>query len=389
MLGRGFRPEEGAQPGFEPVVLLGHGLWQRRFGGDPAIVGRTIHVNQRALTVIGVMPEGFRFPEREQLWVPYGRDDGRRDRRFLLTLGVLRPGARVAQLQDELTGLAARLAERHPDTNRGWGIHVLPYRDFVFDRRGRVATLSLLGAVGFVLLIGCANLANLMLARGAARQREIAVRTAVGASRARVVRLILVESLLLSAAGTALGAFVGAAGLDGVVASWPEELPYWIRFEMSGRVVAFLGGVSLFAAAAFGLVPALRLSRPDVISTLKEEGRSAGSRADRRLQSALVMGQVALCLALLVGANLMIRSFLALQSADPGFDQAGMVSLRVPLTGDAYDPLPAKVAFFRRVAERLRALPGVVEAAATSSIPADDGGAPVGVVADGKPVYAG
>jgi putative ABC transport system permease protein len=239
------------------------------------------------------------------------------------------------------------------------------------------------------LLIGCANLANLLLARGVARQREIAVRTAVGASRARVVRLMLAESLVLSLAGTLLGGLLGTAGLEAVVASWPEELPYWIRLEVGARVVAFLGGLALFTAVAFGLLPALRVSRRDVIGTLKEEARSVGSRADRRLQTALVVGQVALCLALLVGANLMVRSFLALQAAPVGFDESGIVSLRVSIAGDVYDPLPAKVAFFRRAAERLRALPGVAQAAATSAIPADDGGEPLRVVADGQPVDAG
>ncbi|HVR69197.1 MAG TPA: ABC transporter permease [Vicinamibacteria bacterium] len=389
LLGRHFLPEEGATAGFEPVVMLSHGLWQRRFGGDPGIVGHAIHVNQRALVVAGVMREGFRFPERAQLWVPYGRDEGSRDRRFVAAVGVLRAGVGLPRLQQELDALAAALAERHPGTNRNWGLRALFYRDAVFDTGGRVAVLSLMAAVVFVLLIGCANLANLLLARGVARQREIAVRTAVGASRGRVVRLMLVESLLLSLAGTALGALLGTAGLDAVVASWPEELPYWIRLEVSGRVVAFLGGVALLTAVAFGLPPALRASRPDVIGTLKEEGRSAGSSADRRLQASLVVGQVALCLALLVGANLMVRSFLELQAADAGFEESSVVSLRVSLAGDAYDPLPAKAAFFRRAAERLRALPGVVEAAATSSIPADDGGAPVRVVADGRPVAPG
>jgi predicted permease len=389
LLGRQFLPEEAAQPGFEPVVMLSHGLWQRRFGGDPGIVGRAIHVNQRALTVIGVMPEGFRFPERDQLWLPYGRDDGPRDRRFLIAVGVLRPGVTVAQLQDELDGLAATLAQRHPDTNRAWGLHALPYRELLFDQGGRLAVGSLMAAVAFVLVIGCANLANLLLARGVSRQREIAVRTAVGASRGRIVRLVLLESLLLAAAGAALGAWLGEAALRATVASWPEELPYWIRFQMSGRVVAFLAFVSLLTASAFGLLPALRLSRPDLVSALKEEGRTTGSSGDRRLQSWLVAGQVALCLALLVGANLMIRSFLEMQAADAGFDESGMVSLRVPLAGDGYDPLPARVAFFRRVAERLTALPGVAAAAATSSIPADDGGAPVRIVADGKPVAPG
>ncbi|HEY7510878.1 MAG TPA: FtsX-like permease family protein, partial [Vicinamibacteria bacterium] len=240
-----------------------------------------------------------------------------------------------------------------------------------------------------VLLIGCANLANLLLARGVGRRRELAVRAAVGASRAQVVRLMLVESLLLAVAGTVLGALLGRAVLAAALASWPEELPYWIRFEVGTRVVAFLGGLALLTALVIGLVPALRSTRADVVGALKEEGRSAGSSGDRRLQGALVVGQVALSLALLVGANLMVRSFLALQRADAGFDESGMVSLRVYLPGDAYDPIPAKVAFFRRVAERLRALPGVQAAAVTSAIPADDGGAPVRVVAEGRPVPAG
>ena len=389
MLGRQFLREEGAVAGFEPVVMLSHGLWQRRFGRDPGIVGRTIHVNDRALVVVGVMPEGFRFPERAQLWVPYGRDESPRDRRFVAAIGALRKGVDLPRFQRELDSLAAALAQRHPETNRNWGLRALAYRDLVFDTGGRVAVLALMAAVAFVLLIGCANLANLLLARGVARQREIAVRTAVGASRGRVVRLMVVESLVLSLAGTVLGALLGHAGLDAVVASWPEELPYWIRLEVSGRVVAFLGGVAVLTALAFGLVPALRVSRPDVIATLKEEGRSAGSRADRRLQTALVVGQVALCLALLVGANLMVRSFLELQAADAGFDEHNVVSLRVSIAGDVYDPLPAKVAFFRRAAERLRALPGVAQAAATSAIPADDGGDPVRVVADGRPVEPG
>jgi predicted permease len=389
LLGRLFRPEEAAVPGFEPAVILGHGLWQRRFGGDPALVGRTIHVNQRALEVVGVMPEGFRFPERDQLWVPFGRDEGARDRRFLAAIGALRRGADLPRLQQELDGLAATLAARHPDTNRGWGLRALTYRDLALDRGGRVAVMSLMAAVAFVLLIGCANLANLLLARGIARGREIAVRTAVGASRGRVVRLMLAESLLLSVAGTVLGALLGRAALEAVVASWPEELPYWVRFEVSARVIAFLGGVAVLTAAAFGLLPALRASRPDVIGALKEEGRSAGSPTDRRVQGALVAGQVALCLALLVGANLMVRSFLELQAADSGFDEAGLISLRVAIQGDVYDPLPAKAAFFRRAAERLRSLPGVVQASATSSIPADDGGVPVRIVADGRPVAPG
>jgi predicted permease len=389
LLGRLFLPDDGAQPGFEPVVILSHGLWQRRFGGDPAIVGRPIIVNQRALTVVGVMREGFHFPERDQLWLPYGREEGPRDRRFVAAVGVLRDGVTLPQLQQELDTIAATLAERYPETNRRWGLRALRYRDLLVDGAGRTGVLALMGAVAFVLLIGCANLANLLLARGVARRRELSLRAALGASRSRVVRLMLAESLLLAVAGTALGAWLGQSLLTAALAAWPEELPYWIHFEVSGRVVAFLGALAALTAVAVGLLPALRAARADLTGALKEEGRSAGSSGDRRLQTSLVAGQVALCLALLVGANLMVRSFLELQRADAGFDESVLLSLRLHLSGDTYDPIEAKAAFFRAAAERLRALPEVRAAAATSAIPADDGGAPVRLVADGRPVTPG
>jgi predicted permease len=389
-LGRFFVAEEAQPIGLEPAVILSYGLWQSRFGGDPAIVGKPILVNQRARTVVGVMPAGFRFPERDDIWLPLAALPGSpRDQRMLAGIGVLRPGVRLAQLQAELDGLAAALAARHPSTNREWGLRALMYRDLAFDRAGRVAVFSLMGAVALVLLIGCANLSNLLLAAGVARQREIAVRTAIGASRARIVREMLAEGLVLSAAGGLLGAVLGRLGLDALVASWPEELPYWIHFDVDARVVGFLAVIVVLTAIAFGLLPALRASRPDVIEQLKEGARSAGSRADRRLQGGLVVAQVALCLALLVGANLMIRTFLKLQAADPGFDEKPLASLRLYLPGDAYNPLPAKAAFVRRAVDRLRALPGVAAAAATTSIPADDGGLPIRIVADGRPVEAG
>jgi predicted permease len=389
ILGRQFRPEEAQPPGFESVVMIGHGLWERRFGSDPGIVGRTIRVNQRPLTVIGVMPTGFRFPERDDLWVPYRQDDAPRDRRTLAVVGMLRPGVSLPQLQSELDATAASLAQSHANTNRSWGLRALAYRDLAFDRRGRVAVFSLMAAVALVLLIGCANLSNLLLAAGVARQREIAVRAAVGASRAHIVRQMLVEGSLLSLAGGVLGAALGHAGLGAVVATWPEELPYWIHFDLDVRVVAFLGLAVALTALAFGLLPALRASRPDLVEQLKEGARGSGSLADRRLQGGLVVGQVALCLALLFGANLMIRTFLKLQSADPGFDETGLVSLRLYLPGNTYDPLPAKAAFMRRAVERLREIPGVVSATATTSIPADDGGILVRIVPDGPAVAPG
>ena len=389
-LGRPFRPEDAAPPGFESVVILSDGLW-RRFGADPAIVGKAVRVNGRSLTVVGVMPERFKFPVRDELWVPYrpATTPHRRDDRFVFAFGTLKPGVTVAQAQEELGTIAARLAEQHPDTNRGWGVRVFAFRDQAVDRSARLLATTLLAAVGLVLLIACANLASLLLARGAARQREMAVRTALGARRSDLVRHLLAESLLLSVVGGALGLGFGRWGLDAVVASFPEELPHWIRLDLDGRVLAFAVLVSLLTALACGLAPALRASQPDVVVDLKEGGRSGDSPRHGRLQRALVVGQIAVCLALLMGASLLIRSFLSLQEAKGGFPEDGLLTLRVYLAGDAYDPIEAKTAFFRRVAERLRSLPGVRAAAATTSIPTDDGGESARAVADGRPVAPG
>ncbi len=377
-LGRAFRAEEAQPPGFEPVVLLSHGLWQRVFGGDPGVVGREAQLNGRKVVVAGVMPPGFRFPERDDLWVPYRpAEDERRDRRYLFALGTLRAGVSVSSAQAEIDGIAARLAERHPDTNRAWGFKVFAFRDSAVGSGERAISASLLGAVGFVLLIGCANLANLLLARGAARRREMGVRTALGATRARLVREMLVESLLLAVAGGGLGFYLSGLGIDLMIASWPDALPYWLSLEPDARVLLFTFGLSVGTALLFGLLPALGASRPDLVSDLRDGGRGGSSGpATRRIERVLVVGQVALCLALLVGANLMIRSFLALQSASSGFDESRMLSLRVYLAGDAYDPVEAKAAFFRRALQALQAQPGVAAAAVTTSIPTDDGGSP-------------
>jgi len=389
-LGRPFRAEDAEPPGLEPVVLLSHGLWQRRFGADPHVVGRPLQLNGRAVSVIGVMPPGFRFPERDDLWVPWRPPaDERRDRRYLFALGVLREGASLAAAQAEADLTATRLADRHPDTNRGWGVKILAFRDSVVGTPARALSTSLLGAVGFVLLIGCANLANLLLARGASRKRELAVRTALGATRARLVREMLVEALVLAAAGGALGLYLSGVGLDLMLASWPEVLPYWVRLAPDGRVLLFALGLCVTSALLFGLGPAFGAARLDLVGDLRDGTRGSSGPASRRLERALVVSQVALCLALLVGANLMIRSFIALQSAPSGFDEGRLLSLRLYLAGDAYDPVEAKAAFFRRVVESLQALPGVTAAVVTTSVPTDDGGAPARVVAEGNPTLPG
>lgn len=388
--GRHFHDDEGQDFGHEPVVLLSHRLFERRFGGDPAVVGRSVILNGRALTVIGVMPPGIRFPERDELWVPYRPlEEPRRSQRSVAAFGLLRDGVTLDQAQRELDVVAARLAEQHPDTNRGWSLRTMSFRDMAVDRGMRIALSTLLGAVAAVLLIGCANLANLILARGVARQRELAVRSALGASRGRLVREALAETVVLCAVGGALGLVLGSWGTDLVVASWPEELPYWVRTDLDWRMVAFTAGVAALAALASGLLPAWRSSRPDLVAELRDGARASGGPSHQRLQSALVVGQVALSLALLAGANLMIRSFLRLRDAPSGFAEEGLLSLRFYVAGDAYDRPEARAELVSALVERLEAQPGVARAAVTSSIPTDDGGTPVRLAVDGRPVPAG
>jgi putative ABC transport system permease protein len=393
-LGRHFREEDAQDFGHEAVVLLSHHLFERRFGGDPAIVGKSVVLNGRALTVIGVMPVGIRFPQRDELWVPYRPSSEperrpRRAQRFLFGYGLLRPGTTLTQAQGELHLIAARLAEQHPDSNRGWGIRAMSFRDAVVDRGMRSVSAALLGAVAAVLLIGCANLANLILARGVGRQRELAVRSALGASRHRLVGQMLGETLVLCALGGALGLMLGAWGSELMVASWPEELPYWVQTDLDWRVVAFTAGVATLAALVSGLLPALRSSRPDLVIALRDGARSSAGPGHHRLQSALVVGQIALSLALLAGANLMVRSFLRLQEAPSGMLEEGLLTLRFYIAGDAYDRPEARAELLRRLEERLQAAPGIAKAAVASSIPTDDGGHPVQLAIDGRPLPAG
>lgn len=384
MIGRHFRDDEAAPPGLESVVMLTHGLWLRRYGGDPDIVGRDVIVNERARTVVGVLPPGFRFPERDDLYLPLRLDDLPRSARNVNAVGLLAEGASLRQAQDELSAIAARLERDHPDTNRGYGVRAMRFRDSNIGGEERTMSAMLMTAVGFVLLIACANLTNLMLVRGAARRREMAVRAAMGAGRARLVRQLLVEAGLLTAAGGALGLLIAAWALDVIQLTFPEDLPYWIDVGLDLRVAAFTVALVVLTTMAVGLVPALRASRPHLVDDLKAGGRHTPGRGHQRLQSGLVVAQVALCLALLAGANLMIRSFVALQTADLGFDHRPLLSMRAYLAGDEFDAIERRVRFFDEVVDVLSAIPGVAAAAATTSIPGDDGGRGVRVVADGR-----
>ena len=384
-LGRQFRPEEAMAPGLESVVMLTHGLWQRRYGGDPGIVGRQIIVNDRARTVVGVLPPRFRFPERDDLYMPLRWDEAPRSARNVNGVGIRRTGVTIEQAQAEVDGIAARLAGEYPETNRGWGVAVLPFRDTQIGDDDRTLARVLMLAVGFVLLIVCANLANLMLVRGAARHRDVAVRAAMGASRARLLGAMLAESTLLAVVGAGLGLLASQWALDYIQAVWPEELPYWLSLDIDARVALFTVGAAIFTAIAIGLIPALRAARPDLVTDLKEASRGASlGRVGHRLQAGLAVAQVAFCLALLVGANLMIRSFLELQRADLGFDTSRLLSAQVYLAGDQYNDLHARAAFYHRVVDTLAALPEAEAAALTTAVPGDDGGSPSRIVTDGR-----
>ena len=385
LLGRTFAADEGAAPGLETTVILTHGLWLRRFGGDPAIIGRAIIVNDRARTVVGVMPPRFKFPHRAELYTPLGWDESARSTRNIAAVGILRKDVSVPQAQSELDAIARRLESSYPDVNRGYGLRVMPFRDSMIGSDARLLSIILMTAVGFVLLVACANLANLMLVHGAARHREMALRAAMGAGRRRLLWIMLSESAILATVGAALGALAAVWALDWMGAAIPEELPYWFDVAIDVRMVLFTVATTVLTTVAVGLLPAMRASTPRVIERLKDSGRFASlGRSGQRMQSVLAVAQVALSLALLIGANLVIRSFLAMQSTDLGFDDKPVLTARAYLAGDAYDEPRARAAFFSRAVEALSQLPGVIAAAATTSIPGDDGGNTVRLVTDAQ-----
>lgn len=385
-MGRQFRTGDAAAPGLESVVMLTHGLWQRRYGADPAIIGKAVTVNDRQRTVVGVLPPGFRFPEFDELYLPFRADQSPRSARNVNAVALLRQGQSLEVARAELDGIAARLEQTYPETNRGYGVRVIPIRDSYIGAGDRRISLILMSAVGFVLLIMCANLANLMLVRGASRQRELAVRSAMGASRGRLLWTTLSETVWLAVPGAALGLLLSQWLVDVMIGAFPERsLPYWLEFSVDARVVMFAIGSALFTTIVVGLLPALRTVRPNLANDLKDGGRGLSlGPAGQRLQAGLAVVQVALCFALLVGANLMVQSFLAMQRTSLGFDDRPILTAVGYLAGDAYDDLRPRAAFYRQLVDTLRAVPGVAAAAVTTSIPGDDGGDHRQLVIDGR-----
>lgn len=370
-LGRDFAPGED-QKSAPPVVILGHGIWKTRYGGDPSIVGRVIKVNEVACTVIGVMPEGMRFPTNTDMWRPLVADgtEQRRDRN-LGVFGRLAPGVSRTQAQTEMSGIAGRLQQQYPDTNKNMDAAVMTFNERFNGGPIKVVFLSLLGAVGFVLLIACANVANLLLSRSVHRSREIAVRVALGASRVRVIRQLLVESTLLACVSGALGlglALIGIRLFDRAVSNVGK--PYWISFTLDPMVFGYLALVCLATGIIFGLAPAMQVSKANVNEILKEGGRgNAGGTRARRLASAMVVAEITLTLVLLFGAGLMIRSFLKLYSINVGVDTSHMLTMRLTLADQKYPKPEHRRLFYESLLDKLKAVPGVQAATLASSIP--------------------
>jgi putative ABC transport system permease protein len=347
------------------------GFWRSELGADPDIVGKSVILDGSPRTVIGVLPTGAAMIERTALYIPLATDENLSPRgaNYLGGIARMADGASLEQVRGELATLGARLESELPDMYAERSFGAVSLRDeLVGDIRPFI--LLLLGAVGFVLLIVCANVANLLLAHAATREREFAVRAAMGASRGRIVRQLLVESVMLAAAGCALGYLLGQWGLDVLLRSVPEETPAWLTFGTDWRVVAYMVAVSLAAAILFGLPPALQMSRANIEQTLRETGsRAAGSGRRNRLRDALVISEVAFSLALLVGAGLMVRSFVHLADVDPGFETDSRVMATIPLSPASYGEERQQVAFRRDLIQRLESAPGVTSAGVVSRFP--------------------
>ncbi|HEX8283353.1 MAG TPA: ABC transporter permease [Pyrinomonadaceae bacterium] len=387
LLGRALLPEDDAQGGGR-VAVLGHALWQNRFGAERGVVGKSVVFNGEPYTVVGVMPEGFGYPVASpdvllpaQNWPNYKVD---RAAHNCWVVGRLRAGVTREAAEEELRAVARRLEEAYPEENRGRGVEVVGLHDDVVEGI-RPALLILAGAVGFILLIACANIANLLLARGASRQREMALRAALGASRARLLRQLLTETLLLALAGGAVGLLLAQWGVDALLALNPSDLPAPQGVHLDARVLAFSLGLSALAGFIFGVVPALQLSKADVGGALKEGGRAGEGSRRARLRGAFVVSQVALSLVLLVGAGLLINSFYRLLSVSPGFDPRNLLTMEYRLPKNRYPKGEQQWKFHREVVERVANVPGVEAAAVVRGLPFSGNGGSVTYAVPDRP----
>jgi len=387
-LGRVFTAAED-QPGAQGVVVLSHRLWQRRFGGDPAIIGKTLTLNDEIHTVVGVMPARFKFPENDdELWVPIAltaQEAANRNRHYLEVVARLKPGVTLAQAQSEMTTIGARLQQQYPESNTDLGVAVTSLQEHLVGDI-KPALLILLGAVGLVLLIACANVANLLLARAAIRQKEIALRVALGARRWRLLRQFLTESVLLATLGGILGLAIAYAGLLLLGSFIPENISQAREISLDLKVLGFTLLVSLLTGFIFGLAPAIQALRMNQSETLKEGGRdSVTGRSGKRLRGLLVTAEVAVSLVLLIAAGLLINSFLRLRNIDPGFKVDHLLTMKIELPQPKYEAFERRSAFYTDLVQRVQSLPGVQSAAVTTNLPLYRQGNSTSARLEGKP----
>jgi len=387
-IGRVFTAAED-QPGNERVVLLSYGLWQRRFGGDAGIVGKSLQLNGSGYTVVGVMPARFQFPTADdEVWVPIAftqEDATNRNRHYLRVVGRLKPGVTLAQAQADMSTIATRLQQQYPETNTDLGAVITPLQEHLVGDI-KPALLILLGAVGLVLLIACANVANLLLARAAVRQKEIAVRVALGARRSRLIRQFLTESVSLSLLGGLVGLVIAYVGLIVLKAFIPENISQARAISIDYKVLGFTLFVSVATGLIFGLAPALQSIRFNQAETLKEGGRDAATGGSgKRLRSLLVMAEVAISLVLLIGAGLLINSFLRLRNVDPGFRVDNLLTMKIVLPDSKYERRVQRSAFYTDIVQRVQSLPGVRSAAVTTNLPLYRQGNSISISIEGRP----
>jgi putative ABC transport system permease protein len=387
-LGRIFSTAED-QPGSQQVVVLSHRLWQRRFGGDPSIAGKPLTLNDETYTVIGVMPARFQFPEKDdELWVPIAlsaQEAANRNRHYLEVVARLKPGVTLPQAQTDMTTIGTRLQQQYPESNTDLGVAVTSLHEHLVGDI-KPALLILLGAVGLVLLIACANVANLLLARAAIRQKEIALRVALGARHWRLLRQFLTESVLLATLGGMLGLAIAYVGLLLLGSFVPESISQAREVSLDLKVLGFTLLVSLLTGLIFGLAPAIQAARLNQSETLKEGGRdSVTGRSGKRLRSLLVTAEVAVSLVLLIAAGLLINSFLRLRNIDPGFRVDHLLTMKIELPEPKYEEMQRRTAFYDNLIQRVQSLAGVRSAAVTTNLPLYRQGNSIGIRLEGKP----
>jgi predicted permease len=388
VLGRGFTVADD-KPGAESVVIIGYRVWQTRYAGARDVVGRVVRLSGQPATIVGVMPDGFKFPQNQEVWTPLvpTEDMQKRSHRVLQAFGVLRPGVSRDQAGLDLALIAKRIAASYPDTNKNIGATVQSFHQAFNGGHIRTIFLLMLGAVGFVLLIACANVANMMLARALSRRREISVRLAMGASRWQLIRQLLIESVLLSVLGGVLGLSLSQTGVKYFDLATLEVRPHWIEFNLDYVVFGYFAAISILSGLLFGLVPALRASRVDLNVELKDGARTAGNVRGGRLAGGLVVFQFALTVVLLSGAGLMIRSFFKAQTLNEFVPAERIYAARVALPdnkGEPYADRGARMRFYDELRRRLAVLPGVTHVATVSSLP-ETGASDRHIEIEGKP----